>query len=141
MPERIQLQRTRGWRMPADTVKVDRSTKWGNPFTMEWARERFPVAADDDEWLRRILVDVYRTWLRQASYGPWWTEDPVFVDHYRIVCSYQVHELRGLNLACWCPDGSPCHADVLLEIANSETHPAFVDQHAEHCVACAGGSS
>ena len=27
-------------------------------------------------------------------------------------------ELRGKNLACWCPDGGPCHADVLLEIAN-----------------------
>jgi len=28
-------------------------------------------------------------------------------------------ELRGKNLACWCPEGQPCHADVLLEIANS----------------------
>ena len=27
-------------------------------------------------------------------------------------------ELRGKNLACWCPLGSPCHADVLLELAN-----------------------
>ena len=27
-------------------------------------------------------------------------------------------ELRGKNLACWCKPGSPCHADVLLEIAN-----------------------
>lgn len=31
-PQRIQLKRTRGWRMPPNTVKVDRSTKWGNPF-------------------------------------------------------------------------------------------------------------
>jgi Domain of unknown function (DUF4326) len=28
-------------------------------------------------------------------------------------------ELRGKNLACWCPLNQPCHADVLLEIANS----------------------
>ncbi|WP_269062108.1 DUF4326 domain-containing protein [Salipiger marinus] len=28
-------------------------------------------------------------------------------------------ELRGRDLACWCPDG-PCHADVLLKIANEE---------------------
>lgn len=27
--------------------------------------------------------------------------------------------LRGKNLACWCPEGQPCHADVLLEVANS----------------------
>lgn len=26
--------------------------------------------------------------------------------------------LRGKNLACWCPLDQPCHADVLLEIAN-----------------------
>jgi hypothetical protein len=27
-------------------------------------------------------------------------------------------DLRGLNLACWCALDHPCHADVLLEIAN-----------------------
>lgn len=27
-------------------------------------------------------------------------------------------ELRGKDLACFCPVGVPCHADVLLEIAN-----------------------
>jgi Domain of unknown function (DUF4326) len=26
--------------------------------------------------------------------------------------------LRGYDLACWCPLDEPCHADVLLEIAN-----------------------
>jgi hypothetical protein len=29
-------------------------------------------------------------------------------------------ELRGRDLACWCPLDEPCHADVLLEIANAE---------------------
>lgn len=29
-----------------------------------------------------------------------------------------VSNLRGKNLACWCKPGEPCHADVLLEIAN-----------------------
>ena len=33
-PKRIQLSRAKGWRMPANTVKVDRSTKWGNPFVV-----------------------------------------------------------------------------------------------------------
>jgi hypothetical protein len=28
-------------------------------------------------------------------------------------------QLRGKDLACWCPLDQPCHADVLLEIANS----------------------
>jgi hypothetical protein len=26
--------------------------------------------------------------------------------------------LRGKDLACWCPLDQPCHADVLLELAN-----------------------
>jgi hypothetical protein len=28
-------------------------------------------------------------------------------------------DLAGKDLACWCPLGQPCHADVLLELANS----------------------
>ncbi len=27
-------------------------------------------------------------------------------------------ELAGRDLACWCPLDGPCHADVLLEVAN-----------------------
>jgi len=30
----------------------------------------------------------------------------------------ELSPLRGRNLACWCPPGEPCHADVLLELAN-----------------------
>jgi hypothetical protein len=30
-------------------------------------------------------------------------------------------ELGGKNLACWCPLDQPCHADVLLELANPES--------------------
>jgi len=32
-------------------------------------------------------------------------------------------ELRGKNLACWCALDQPCHADVLLELANQDPHP------------------
>jgi len=32
----------------------------------------------------------------------------------------QLAELRGKNLACWCKPGDPCHADVLIELANTE---------------------
>lgn len=31
-----------------------------------------------------------------------------------------INELRGKDLACWCPLDRPCHADVLLELANQE---------------------
>ena len=32
MPKRIQRKRTKGWRMPSNTVYVGRGSKWGNPF-------------------------------------------------------------------------------------------------------------
>jgi len=32
-PKRVHLSRAKGWRMPPNTVKVDRSTRWGNPWT------------------------------------------------------------------------------------------------------------
>ncbi len=30
----------------------------------------------------------------------------------------EIHTLRGRDLCCWCKPGTPCHADVLMEIAN-----------------------
>jgi hypothetical protein len=30
-----------------------------------------------------------------------------------------VSDLRGKDLACWCAAGLPCHADVLIEMANT----------------------
>lgn len=82
--------------MPANTVKVDRSTKWGNP----WRARMFSdyTAAD--------AVHDFRAWLagdparRSAGKPP------------------NLGHLRGKNLACWCKPGEPCHADVLLELAN-----------------------
>lgn len=34
-PKRVQRQRVKGWKMPANTVYVGRGSKWGNPFTVE----------------------------------------------------------------------------------------------------------
>jgi hypothetical protein len=31
-----------------------------------------------------------------------------------------VASLAGRDLACWCPLDKPCHADVLLELANPD---------------------
>lgn len=45
MPERIQLSRRKGWKMPPNTVKVDRSTPWGNPFAVGEVIDR-----DSDLW-------------------------------------------------------------------------------------------
>jgi hypothetical protein len=96
-PARIQLRRTKGWRMPPNTVRVDRATIWGNPFhigprcTPEQAVAAFRRAVDDLYDGRASALDFFRS---------------------------NVPALRGKNLACWCALDSPCHADVLLELAN-----------------------
>ncbi len=118
MPERIQLSRAKGWRMPENTVKVDRSTKWGNPFVI--ASDRGPSGS---HWPTdpAMAVSLFRRLL--LSEGAWC---PVPVPKWpkgKIPATWTTvedvrTELRGKNLACWCKPGAPCHADVLLELAN-----------------------
>lgn len=100
LPPRIQLSRRKGWRMPEGAVKVDRSTIWGNPWR---AGEPFyPTAADAVERFRAAL-----------------TVPPLPHPESRMgIILARLPELRGKALACWCPLGAPCHADVLLELAN-----------------------
>ena len=45
-------------------------------------------------------------------------ELPYFLD--KTAGHLNIAELRGKNLMCWCAIGPPCHADVLLEIANQD---------------------
>jgi hypothetical protein len=114
-PTRIQRKRTKGWRMPSNTVCVTRPGRWGNPY--------------------RVIPD------DSGDRDGFWAEGPgrcAFFADFTVAASYAVHcfehalcagelvisvddvrgELRGKTLACWCPVGSPCHADVLLKVAN-----------------------
>jgi hypothetical protein len=114
MPRRIQLRRTKGWRIPANTVVVARPSKWGNPFHISKAAEK--EYANGDPFLQMMdaqhgvvttsdaAVHYFRRYLRTAT--------------GRQLCRQAKTELRGKNLACWCKPGAPCHADVLLEVAN-----------------------
>jgi hypothetical protein len=95
-PTRVQLRRTKGWRMPPNTVKVDRTTRWGNhyrPGGPVWRTKGIGKVRDAAE-----AVDLFRR-----------LQAPHMTD---------IAQLRGKNLACWCRPGEPCHADVLLELAN-----------------------
>jgi Domain of unknown function (DUF4326) len=105
MPERIQLRRSKGWRMPSNTVKVDRNTKWGNPFRVKPGRPR------------EYAITLFRHMLCGFISV---SDDPTMEaqDAYREMAERDCGELRGKNLACWCRIGDPCHADILLELAN-----------------------
>lgn len=106
MPERIQRKRTKGWKMPENTVYVGRGSKWGNPHKVGIS------LADNGDGTSRYMtpqdaVDRYKN-----EYLPYWMFK---------ASENQLNplELKGKNLCCWCKPGQPCHADVLLEIANS----------------------
>lgn len=125
MPKRIQMTRQRPWRADhPDAVIVARPSKWGNPWRVrrgedDWEiTERVPdlgetaieYAGGPDE-ARAAAVAVFAAVVRDGS-----GERPVYPTHDEIR-----RELAGRDLACWCPLDQPCHADVLLELANGAT--------------------
>jgi len=108
-PQRIQLSRARGWRKPEGTIVVARPGRWANPFRVgslvvdvDTRRTRTLTAEDAVAGYRAALL---------AGRLPMYGGAPITVDDVR-------RELAGHDLACWCPPGQPCHADVLLELAN-----------------------
>ena len=120
LPRRVQLSRARGWRKPANTVSVARPTRWGNPFTMQAYRAfeadlGMPPATDGE--VRAELVACFRSVVVHGPDSAYWAPDN-FEQVLTICRALDAGELRGKNLACWCPLDQACHADVLLELAN-----------------------
>lgn len=153
-PVRVQRKRTKGWRMPENTVYVGRGSKWGNPYRIGEAQLRSPRADGRESWefegrLHKTSGEknafhhsdysenergdkIYRvTWhdVRYATreecvalYREQVTGQPDMLDYrHKSRVSEIRAELAGKDLACWCPPYEPCHADVLLEIANEVT--------------------
>lgn len=144
-PKRIQRQRRKGWRIPEGAVYVGRPSKWGNPFRLhgnsglarvpavyypdrEWEYEG-RISADGMRhdyhhpggevtevhvrWMTASeVVECYRAWVTDGGWPISWapTGGPT-VEEIR-------SELAGKDLVCWCPLSQPCHADLLLSIAN-----------------------
>ena len=111
-PIRVQLSRAKGWRMPENTVNVARGPNrvFGNPFTIKDAVDVGLKMSNAPQF----VVDCFSDWLRgdrQNWMGP-------ESDAAAAAILSRLPELRGKNLACWCKLGTPCHADVLLELAN-----------------------
>lgn len=92
MPERVRLERKKGWRKPEGAVVVARPSGWGNPFR---------IGVDGD---RAECVAQFR--------------DAFLSGRLSFTTADVRRELAGRDLACWCPTDGPCHADVLLEVAN-----------------------
>lgn len=110
-PARVRLQRRKGWRMPANTVKVDRSTGYGNPFMPG----QFPGMAFAE------YMDGHHV-VKDAAHAVLLFQRLLIANLKRQDGTVDaLLKLRGKNLACWCPLDQPCHADVLLKFANIPT--------------------
>lgn len=119
MAKRIQRQRVKGFRMPKGAVYVGRPSKWGNPFVADVdgqnSHDYFHVLSAG------LAVQMFRKTIETG-----WSSIPAFKwpkgkipAHWTTIEDVK-RELRGKDLACWCPLDQPCHADVLLEIANDQ---------------------
>lgn len=134
-PVRLQLSRRKGFELQAasralnglECVKVDRSTGLGNPFPIHkgtstnsngtkdvwvvgtWTGPALWICDSREEAVQRA-VDAYRAWITHPS-------------QERLLAKARL-ALAGKNAACWCGLGRPCHADVLLELANTTSQQA-----------------
>lgn len=129
-PVRIQRKRTKGWRMPPNTVYVGRPTVFGNPWAVtdhgmtliHTSDGRGKVNLPKTAIMTTTTEDAvkrFRAWLSGAIYN-WNYVAMLPVEAWRTSLIEQLPNLHGKNLACWCPLDKPCHADVLLELANAE---------------------
>lgn len=84
--------------VPDGAVYVGRPSKWGNPFSHR-GDAKYEVST------REEAIIHYRSWL---------------LDQPKLMAD--LHELRGRDLVCWCAP-LPCHAWVLIDLANSEGEP------------------
>ncbi len=106
--------------MPENTVSVTRPGRFGNPFTSpivndpnlslklfsemaEGCWNPYLLKGFSDHNVHQIY-EAHRAWLLRIGKG-----HPIEIIRY---------ELRGKNLACFCPLDQHCHADILLELAN-----------------------
>lgn len=123
-PQRIQRKRTRGWRMPEGAIYVGRPSKWGNIFKlgdhymwMRYSELPFPVSTSRDpgEYDHGITVVTCES---AAQAVEWFS---AYMRQYPTLRFEARVDLVDSDLCCWCPLDQPCHADVLLEIANGGT--------------------
>jgi hypothetical protein len=115
-PQRMQVSRQAGFNLqhashalnglPAKLVT--RPGPWGNPFSIHEIATTYGL---DRAAAQEKAVQMASDWLRGTLDPALSPGDPPSRDTIR-------RELGGYNLACWCRPGTPCHADVLIALAN-----------------------
>jgi len=126
-PKRIQMSRQHPWRADnPDAVIVARPSRWGNPFRAvrtSWTMRHGRLADEtwvvlDDNGVDYPLWDDTKSAAVQRAVALFEWDITQEIGSSITVADIRTH-LAGRDLACWCPLSSPCHADALLSIANS----------------------
>jgi hypothetical protein len=117
--------------MPPGTIYVGRPTVWGNPFyanfspsTVQWRcmfEEKVIVLCGSKSEAQHAAANFFEKWMSSeiAEPGTWlhdFRNDTSWTGFSLAIIAKK--HLRGKDLACWCPLDQPCHADVLLRLAN-----------------------
>lgn len=116
LPIRIQRRRVRGWKMPPHAKYVGPGSLYDSPFRV--ARSPFELKNGGARVVESPAeaVEKFRDWIKHTAEG-------------RFVAGCAARNLWGLDLVCWCPVDQPCHADVLLEIANPRGEAEFNNRY------------
>lgn len=122
-PRRIQLSRVAGWCLADQStnyVIVDRRGPWGNPWTVHPSGKQWTVRLnggvrvlgtfDTKHEAQGFAVGMFWRWLTDDAFAQ------TLPDMGRGWILDSLDELRGKDLCCWCAAGSPCHAEVYIEI-------------------------
>ena len=120
LPKRIQRKRTKGFNLQAQSpdgrpvVSVCRPGKWGNQFVIK--KGKLPIGKYYFSDRKKGMLYDFETKYEAANYAVKSYRESLTPEQIQAIIS----ELAGKHLACFCPLDSPCHADVLIIIANEE---------------------
>lgn len=112
-PVRIVLSRRAGFDLQAISEAINglpahsvaRPGPWGNPFTIDAVMAETSLGKDAAQ---AEAVSRYGRWMKGE----------IEADRPRPALGDIRTALGGKNLACWCREGSPCHVDTLIKLAN-----------------------
>lgn len=102
--------------MPKGTIYVGRPTVYGNPFQ---AGVDFCGPTIQCLYTPTELVEKFRSWITATELPALFWDADLIDAHTKLKTALKRGDLVGRDLACWCPPGQPCHADVLLDLASA----------------------
>lgn len=125
-PIRVQRKRTKGFKLPPNTVCVTRGTKYGNPFKVSNGCIVFKVDKNRELPLYMLKNDDDPNFILSHWYGLFITGAREFAGiklpdwkQFNPLPIYEIKALKGKNIACFCNLDKDCHGDFILTIANS----------------------